>query len=65
MPAAKNLISMLFLVRVWHRTDADGTRQFRASVSPAGAGPAHFFERPADVARFLDEADRTDIDQTT
>lgn len=56
MPAADELESTLFLVRVWHRTDAAGTRRFCASVSAAGSRSAQFFDTADDVARFLDAA---------
>jgi hypothetical protein len=50
--------STLFLVRVWHRTEPDGSRRFCASVSAAGSRSAEFFNRADDVARFLDAAGR-------
>jgi len=57
MAAATELDAMLFLVRVWHRTDAHGARRFCASVSAAGSRSAQFFDRADDVARFLDRID--------
>jgi len=50
------LASTLYLVRVWQQADRDGRPAFRASVRAVDAERETLFTRPADLARYLANA---------
>jgi hypothetical protein len=47
--------STLFVVRVWRQVSA-GRSAFRASARAVDAEQEHLFERPSELARFLEHA---------